>query len=153
MRERQLLINFPKALLQKTYFVSQKNSMGCIQCQDLWQLVKASSDLHLISNEMKINAQKHYTVFMHFFNISVFHIHNKYIKLFFLLYNTVLNIFTQKYFLRISSIKMSFLNLYFLSWNIWSHFIVFITMPPSKRTVLPLYSYLQMKRVSQTFVW
>lgn len=64
---------------------------------------------------MKINAQKHYTVFMHFFNIAVFHIHNKYIKLFFLLYNTVLNIFTQKYFLRISSIKMSFLNLYFLS--------------------------------------
>lgn len=32
------------------------------------------------------------TVFMHFFNISVFHIHNKYIKLF-SSYDTALNIF------------------------------------------------------------
>lgn len=47
------------------------------------------------------------TVFMHFFNISVFHIHNKYIKLF-SSYDTALNIFYTHHFFRSLPIKMSF---------------------------------------------
>lgn len=86
---------------------------------------------------------------MHFFNISVFHIHNKYIKL--SQYDTALNIFTLDHFppLRSPPIKMSLILLFIF--NVFLYFVTFVvSMPSSKPAVISLYNYLQVKNQTKT---
>lgn len=88
------------------------------------------------------------TFFMHFFNISVFHIHNKYIKL--SQYDTALNIFTLDHPPRNPPIKMSLILLFIFNF-FFLYFVTFVvSMPSSKPAVISLYNYLQVKNPTKT---
>lgn len=85
---------------------------------------------------------------MHFFNISVFHIHNKYIKL--SQYDTALNIFTLDHS---PPHKPAYQNVFnpTLYFQLFLYFVTFVvSMPSSKPAVISLYNYLQVKNQTKT---